>query len=295
MIELKAGAARLGLIPELGGAVAFWKSGKVCVFDAVSDPNLLAQKGHRVAAYPLVPFSNRVADGHFRFDGAEYRMKPNFGGEPHVIHGNGWEHPWELELLSDDSATLQLEWHPPYDRPMDEWPFAYRAQVRFDLREESLAVGMVIENIDQRPQPVGLGFHPYFPRRSGVKLGFSADTVWTNDERHLPALRVPATGEWSFERMRAVEGEAIDNCYAGWDGAAFLRWPDDGLALTVSASPAFRHLVLFTPPEKDFIAVEPVSNMNDALNHAGVTDRGMTILAPAERLEGHIHFALTAC
>ncbi|MBB2154960.1 aldose 1-epimerase [Gluconacetobacter diazotrophicus] len=299
MIELTAGTARLGLLPELGGAVAYWKSRDICVLHAVSDANLLAQRGRAVSGYPLVPFSNRVANGHFRFEGTEYRMKPNFGGESNTLHGNGWEHPWQLELLADDSATLVLDWHPPYEQVtgqvIGQWPFAYRAQLRFDLREDSLSIGMLIENTDLRSQPVGMGFHPYFPRRSGLQLGFAAETVWTNDEHHLPALRVPATGDWSFEHMHAVTTQDIDNCYAGWERAAFLRWPNEGLALTIEADDPFRHLVLFTPPDKPFIAVEPVTNMNDAFNHSGVIDRGVHVLAPGAKLEGHIRIALMAC
>ncbi|GBQ84588.1 aldose 1-epimerase [Gluconacetobacter johannae DSM 13595] len=295
MIELAAGNARLGLLPDLGGAIAHWTSGATQLLHPVRDLNLLAQKGRRVAGYPLLPFSNRVADGRFHFEGEDYRLSPNFGGETHAIHGNGWEHAWELELLSDASATLVLSWHPPHGAEVVEWPFAYCAQLRFDLREDSLSIGMLIENTDSRPQPVGMGFHPYFPRRSGLRLGFSADTVWTSDERNLPSLRVPATGAWSFEHMRAIDGQAIDNCYAEWPGAAFLRWPNEGLALTVEADEPFRHLVLFTPPDKPYIAVEPVSNMNDGLNHPGIVDRGVRVLAPGAKLEGHIRFVLTAC
>ena len=154
---------------------------------------------------------------------------------------------------------------------------------------------MMIENTDTRDQPVGLGFHPYFPRHNGLRLGFSAQSVWTSDDSNLPSLRVPAQGDWSFEKMRDVGDVAIDNCYAGWTRSAFLRWPRLGMSLTLEASDIFSHLVLFTPPGQPFIAVEPASNMNDAFNRHGVADCGVHVLRPGEKLEGHVRMTVATC
>lgn len=294
MIELKAGEARLGLLPDVGGAIAYWRRGAMSFLHPVADPHLVAQRGRAVGGYPLVPFSNRIAHGHFSFEGQEYQLAPNFMGEDNVLHGNGWERRWRLDLLADDSATLELDHEPPGD-PATQWPFAYRALLRFDLREGGLSIGMMIENTDTRDQPVGLGFHPYFPRHNGVRLGFSAQSVWTSDDRNLPSLRVPAQGDWSFEKMRDVGDSAIDNCYAGWTRSAFLRWPRLGLSLTLEASDIFGHLVLFTPPGQPFIAVEPASNMNNAFNRHGVADCGMHVLRPGEKLEGHVRMTVATC
>ena len=93
--------------------------------------------------------------------------------------------------------------------------------------------------------------------------------------------------------MRAPDGPPLDNCYAGWNGSAFLRWPGQGLALTVTAQAPFDHLVVFTPPGRDFIAVEPASNMTDAINRPDIPDRGLTVLQPDEVLHAKVEFALT--
>ena len=42
------------------------------------------------ASFPLVPFSNRIADGRFEWDGEQIEIDPNFAPEPHAIHGVGW-------------------------------------------------------------------------------------------------------------------------------------------------------------------------------------------------------------
>lgn len=293
-LELNAGGATLGLLPDLGGSIAFWRSGGMDFLRPVIDPHLVAQHGRAVAGYPLVPFSNRVAGDQFRFEGVDYHLTPSFAGENCAIHGNGWQRRWRLDMLSDSSATLSL-YHAPVHGLAGQWPFSYRAQLRYDLRENGLSIGIMVENADTRDQPVGMGFHPYFPRHAGLRLGFVASSVWTNGPDHMPALRVPAEGEWSFAHMRDAGHAPIDNCYAGWSGSAFLRWPREGYALTLESSPELRHLVLFTPPEQPYIGVEPVSNMNDGLNRTVIADSGIRVLAPGQRMEGHIRMTVARC
>ncbi|GBQ64987.1 aldose 1-epimerase [Komagataeibacter swingsii] len=295
-LELYAGGMSLGLLPDLGGSIAFWRNGAGMEFlRPVSDPHLVAQHGRAVAGYPLVPFSNRVAGDHFRFEGVDYHLAPSFAGEDCAIHGNGWQRRWRIALLSDSSATLALDHTPSSGASAGQWPFSYRAQLRYDLHEAGLSIGILLENTDTRDQPVGMGFHPYFPRHSGLKLGFTASSVWTNGPDHLPLLRIPADGDWSFARMRDVGPVPIDNCYAGWSGSAFLRWPRAGYALTLEGSPELSHLVLFTPPGQPYIGLEPVSNMNDGFNRTTIADSGVRVLAPGQVMEGHIRMTVARC
>ncbi len=292
MLELKTGLCVLGVKPERGGAIGFWLRDGVEIFRPVSDPNLIAQHNDSVAAYPLIPFSNRVAYGRFTFGGEQFQLDQNFRGEPHAIHGNAWERAWTVTVQEQARAVLRLDHNPPRDPP-GQWPFSYHAEIEYGLRDDGLTVQIRVRNTDRRPQPVGLGFHPFFPRAGDVELGFSAGSVWQAGADSLPAARLPVEGDWRFSPMRAPDGPPLDNCYAGWNGSAFLRWPGQGLALTVTAQAPFDHLVVFTPPGRDFIAVEPASNMTDAINRPDIPDRGLTVLQPDEVLHAKVEFALT--
>jgi aldose 1-epimerase len=51
--------------------------------------------------------------------------------------------------------------------------------------------------------------------------------------------------------------------------------------------------VVFVPRYRAFMAVEPVSNMNNGLNHlSDARDHGIKIIAPGETLEGRILMVL---
>ncbi len=289
MTELRAGDHLLRLAPEVGGAIAAWSRGGEALLHPVSDPKLHAQHGAAVAAYPLIPFSNRVRDGRFRFGGEAFQLAPNFGDSPHTIHGNAWMHPWTVEAAGPDHATLAFEHLPPRDDPA-EWPFAFRAEQRFRLRPDGLDVDVTVLNRDARPFPCGMGLHPFFPR-GDVELGFAAAGVWHTRPDGLPDARLPAEGPWRFEPPRRPDGPPIDNCYTGWGGRFTLRWPSRRLRITVSAGAPFGHAVLFTPPGKDFLATEPASNMTDAVNRMETEpDQGLVVLAPGETLRGSVRF-----
>ena len=292
MLELKTGQCVLGVKPERGGAIGFWTREGKEVLHPVSDPNLLAQQNDTVAAYPLIPFSNRVAFGRFEFEGKQYQLDPNFRGEPHTIHGNAWERTWDVVSHEQARIVLALDHAPPRD-PAGQWPFSYRAEIEYALRDDGLSVSIRVRNTDTRAQPVGLGFHPFFPRTADLQLGFSAGSVWHVGDNSLPDERLPVEGDWRFEPMHGLSGPPLDNCYAGWTGSAFLRWPEQGLALTITAAQPFGHLVVFSPPGRDFIAVEPASNMTDAINRPDIADRGLTILQPDAVLHAQVEFSLS--
>ena len=291
MLTMKTGRSVLEIEPECGGALVSWTRQGTAILHPVIDPKLAAQRGHAVAAYPLIPFSNRVGQGRFGFAGETYQLDRNFAGEPHTIHGNAWMRAWSVDSHDDLQTVLVLDHAPPID-PAGEWPFRYHATLTYALRDDGLTVGIVVRNTDERPQPVGLGFHPFFPRSDDLELGFSAGSVWIAGSDSLPAARAAASGEYGFQPMRPVFGPPLDNCFAGWVGPAFLRWPSRRLALTITAGAPFEHLVVFTPPGKDYVAVEPASNMTDAINHPELADRGLTILQPDETLTATVDLAL---
>ena len=139
--------------------------------------------------------------------------------------------------------------------------------------------------------PAGLGFHPYFARSPGMTLAFEAEGDWLNGSDHLPQERSRAP-QWDFRAGRPVDERNLDNGFFGWQGSMRLSDAVRGKAVTLRAGPLFRHLIVFIPLDRDFVAVEPVSHMTDAVNRTAEPDHGLVVLAPGERLNGTIHFGV---
>ena len=135
---------------------------------------------------------------------------------------------------------------------------------------------MVFTNSAEVAQPVGLGWHPYFPKRARSRLHIELSDRWDSDATQLPTRKVAQPGIDSD-----VSHLAFDNCFDGWTGPARIR--DEKFSLQLSSS--LDHLVVFTPQDKDYFCVEPVSHVSNAIHMADPAEHGLRTLASGETFE----------
>ncbi|MCE7030401.1 aldose 1-epimerase [Jiella avicenniae] len=292
-LALAAGDLSLRVAPAVGGAIAAFAAGDVPLLRQTPSHALAERRAGLCGSYVMIPYSNRIADAAFEFGGARHRLARNFGENPHCLHGNGWQRAWRVVSATRSEAVLGLD-HDPAESAAraTEWPFAYRAEQRFSLTPEGLAVTLRLENRDDRPAPAGFGLHPYFDR-AGAHLRFEADRVWQSDARVLPTVRTKVPAGWDCRTMRPVDGVgAVDHCFEKWDGTAEIAYPDRRILIRIEADPVFGKVVVFRADERDFFAVEPVSHMVDAVNRMATDDHGLRVLAPGERMEGTVRFGI---
>jgi len=237
--------------------------------------------GH--ACYPLVPYSNRIANARLGFAGRTHELHRNIGDHPHSLHGVGWQRPWTVVAHDATAALLALE-HAATTGDATAWPWPFRATQAFTLAADAasatLTAKLTLANTGAAPFPFGLGLHPLFAKSAQSELGFRADALWETDATRLPTPRIPLAGERRFDPSRAGGSVELDNVYAGWDGTATLRDPLRHLDVTVTADRAAGFLVVFVPRGGDCLAVEPVTHMTDAFNRAdrGEAGTGMRVL-----------------
>ena len=280
-LELRAGAARVTLAPEVVAAIVAYDWNGEPVLRPTPDDALAAGDVRRFALYPLLPFCNRIARARLHWNNAEYALARYLAEVPHAIHGNGWRRRWSVVERTPASAMLELV-HTAAGESAREWPFAYRARQAFALEGNALALTLSIANAGHVPFPFGLGWHPFFPRNAVTRLRFAAAGVWHTDPTGLPTRCDPLPSAWNFEAPRAIAATTLDHCFAGWRPPATIAWPDRHLTVSISADEACEYLVVFVPPDCDFLAVEPVTHMTDAFNRAaaGAPATGTRLLAP---------------
>ncbi len=267
--ELHAGALRLAVRSDLGGAVAgFWHRETPILRS--TEPAALTE-ARASAMYPLLPYSNRLGYRRFRWKGHDYTTRANVPDSPHSLHGIGWQRPWQIVSSSVLEVVLELVHEADAD-----WPFAFTARQYFTLSAESFSVRLQFTNTAALEAPVGLGWHPYFVKRLRSRLHIELSDRWEADATLLPTRKVAQPGIDSD-----LSHLDFDNCFEGWRGPARIR--DERFSLQLSSS--LPYLVVYTPPTRDFFCVEPVSHVNNAIHMADPAACGLVALAPGATLE----------
>ena len=268
-VELRAGDLRLALQPDLGGCMAgLWRAGLPVLRS--TEPAELAS-ARLSGGYPLAPYSNRLGYRRFRWLGREHTTEPNFDDNPHSVHGVAWQRPWSVTECTATQALLHLR-----HAGDAHWPFAFDLEQRFELSATALDLHLRFTNRADHAQPAGLGWHPYFPKRARSRLHIELAERWDNDATGLPVRRVAQPGIDAD-----VAHLEFDNCFAGWRGAARLR--DEKLSLRLSSS--LPYLVVFTPQNKPYYCVEPVSHVSNAIHMANPAEFGLAAVDPGQVIE----------
>ena len=256
LLTLTHGALRCDIVPGLGGAiVGLWFDGI-----AVLRPPPQAGLTHvrEAGSYPLLPFSNRIGQARMLWDGVCYTLASNFAPEPHAIHGVGWQRPWAVSDKGADFAQLSLQYGGG-----SGWPFAFECRQTLQLHANALQLTLMLTNRAGHAAPMGLGWHPYFAKRPGSRIRFAASGRWEMGSDKLPTGRLPVPG---LETACATLD--VDHCFDGWSG--MVQLVDDGLRSTITSD--LDCLVVFTHPSRNFVAIEPVSHVNNALHLASGGD-----------------------
>jgi aldose 1-epimerase len=287
---LTCGPLSLALGPDLGGSVASFDrdsggGAKTPVFRGIAagEGGILDQ-----GCFPLVPFVNRVRGGRFVFRGREVRLAPNLAGDPSPLHGTGWLGRWTVEKHDDCECVLRFR------HASGDWPWPFHAAQHFALDPDGLTLTLTCANASSEPMPCGLGLHPYFPCTPETVLDAEVARAWTIDAETLPVEEVPAEGRYDL-RGRRICGAGLDNGFGGWSGTARLSdpaWPFD-ITLT---SPEARFLHVYAPVEGGFVALEPVTHANAALNRREDEweTLGLRVLAPGEAMSLSMRVEVTA-
>ena len=269
VLELSAGKLRLSLRLDLGAAIAgFWRDALPVL---VSTEAEALDTAWASGGYLLAPYSNRLGDCQFNWQGQTYRTALNNSISPHSIHGVVLSRPWQLISASADRAELQVRHASDAD-----WPFAFTLRQRITLTALALQIELAMTNDDTRAQPAGLGWHPYFPKRAHSRLKIQVKERWDSD----PATELPTRAVAQHGVNAEVASLGFDHCFGGWSGVALID--DEQLSLRLSSS--LGYLVVYTPHDKPLFAVEPVSHVNNALNMADPAAHGVRALAAGETM-----------
>ena len=238
------------------------------------------RSGHPV----LFPFPNRIREGRFTFQGTEFSLPLNDPTKSNAIHGFTPRTPWQVSAISqgmtDAAVTGQFRLSRDLPTSLGLWPADCSLKLTYRLLASALRVEAVVQNFGPGPMPFGLGYHPYFrlptvpdAKADDMVLETAAQSLWETDGG-LPSGRLlPLPPDLDFCTPRSIGSTAIDNLLGNlretddpFPCVATLSHRDQPGRLRIHADRSFTQLVLFTPPHRTAVAIEPYTCATDAPN-----------------------------
>lgn len=275
MLDLRAGDWQARLLPDRGAAMArlTWRGRDILApLPEGADPN-----ASFAGAFLMAPWTNRLDQGRIAVDGTAWCLAVNRPQDRTAIHGLLRDRAWTVEGSDASGAVLALA--------LDAPPFRCVARLTVGLSAEGLALALSLTAQGDRPQPLGIGWHPWFARPPGTRLGFGARWRCRHDSRQLPVAAEP------FDRLDGDEAAylGLDTHFAGWDGDAAIRQPD-GMTIRLAARGAWAgNLQVFAPPGAPVLCIEPVSHLPDAPNRPVLAPLGpLAVHAPGGTITGSL-------
>lgn len=221
----------------------------------------------------LLPWPNRITDGHYRFGGRDLQLPITEVSRGHASHGLVRWTAWQVVTHHDDSVELayRLMAQPGY-------PWTLDLSVRYAVSDGGLTTTVRATNLAAEPAPFAAGAHPYFLVGDGPVDGWElevpADTALRVDERKIPVAREAVSGDLDFRTARRIGDTSLDTPYtdlardASGHATVTVRGPDGAVQLWMDG--AHRWAQVYTaddlPDARSALAVEPMTAPPDAFN-----------------------------
>jgi aldose 1-epimerase len=283
--ELRRDGQR-AVVVEVGGGLRTYEVSGEPVVDGYAAGEMCSGGRGQV----LVPWPNRVRDGKYAFDGADYQLALSEPEHHNAIHGLVRWANWSVGELEPHRVVMTHRLH-----PQPGYPFALDLELDYRLEDHGLSVTLGARNAGERPCPFGAGAHPY------VRVGtpkIDAATLRAPGRRHLvtDARGIPTGSEavegtaYDFTGGRPIGDMQLDTAFdeleRGPDGRAVVTMAGPDREVSLWFDEAYRFVMLFTgdtigEPERrrGGLAIEPMTCAPNAFQ----TGDGLLTLKPEER------------
>jgi len=311
--------ARAQVVPALGGncvELALCAAGDdkaVAVIDDLQHLDKLREQRSRYGIPVLFPWPSGIAGGGFHFIGRRIDVVPPGQNLP-THHGYVSKVPWRVVRSDCDNTAAWVTCaisRAECGEAAQRWPWDFELELTWRLESDRLHLQAVARNKSNEAMPAGLGFHPYFSLPLGGRGDATANRLYLAAERQwdlTPVMKVehgaPAKAPFFFEKMEidgtakqgtSATGKSLNDVYLatmeqGRSRAVLSDGQPDGLRLAVSGSKDFRTWVLYTPPDRAALSVEPWTLVPNGFNlaDAGREDSGTLVIPAGKAWQGDV-------
>ncbi len=268
----------------------------------------------------LVPYANRIrgalsADGDditTEWHGKRLVLPANWSGknpgaERHSIHGLILTRKADDFRVSDDGSLITAHIHAGDFG--GHWLSSTDLTIRIDLHADTVDSTIIARNAGSEPEPMGIGWHPYFTipsgRRDQVRLHIPAtEHVETNNlDDVFPTGKITSIKgtrlDFTAPEGKLIGNELYDDSFSGLvrtNGEVVVSLIDPaaryGLHIE-GLSPAIKTVQFYAPKDKPFVALEEQYNFGDPFSKLwNGMDTGMVTLTPGQSTTWRVRLQL---
>jgi len=252
----------------------------------------------------LFPFPGRLRGTSFEFRGRKFSLEAG-DGIGNAIHGFVISRPWRI--VDQTEVRVVGEFQASKDAPeiLQHWPTDFRIAVVYELIGHALTSDVRIENTGDGPLPFGFGTHPYFrvPLGAGSNAAQNVVTVpaasyWELENMLPTGRKLPVSGGRSLAAGLPFAETKLDDVFSDLSfeagrATATIEDPQLRRRLELSFDDQFLECVVYNPPHREAICLEPYTCVPDAYALAadGV-ETGLRVLEPGEIFSTRIDIRL---
>jgi galactose mutarotase-like enzyme len=271
----------------------------------------------------LVPFANRIlgplSNGDktvsFAWQGHPLTLDANWKGKkpeavPHAIHGLILASKTDdvKETMEGDTKTVSGVIHNQnFSQP---WFSKTDVSISVSVGRDAVIATVEAKNVGDKPEPVGIAWHPYFNLPSGdrtqARLHLPGDLraeVNNYDDVFPTGKLLPSEGtpyDFTAQGGKALGDLFLDdnwtNLKKASDGSSYSEIIDPAANYGIRIVALSRHVntvQVYAPIDQKFIALEPQFNYNDPFGKEwGNRDTGMVTLLPGQSVTWKVKLEL---
>ncbi len=230
----------------------------------------------------LAPFPNRIAKGEYSFENQEYSLKINENDRGHALHGLFFNRPFRFidkkEDMNQEEAVITFQNSLSKDE-FQGYPFALQVEIQLTLGIKELKIQVSATNKDERKLPYGIGWHPYFLSKGKIdnsKLILPSTEIMEFSDRDKMQL-IPTGNLIPFEEMKhnLLGATQLDTCFLNKESKSVVFEN-----LEIFMDEKMKYLQIYTPDDRESIAIEPMSCAPDSFNN----QLGLINLQPGQKV-----------
>jgi aldose 1-epimerase len=232
----------------------------------------------------LAPWVNRVRNGNYSFEGRNFQLPINEAKLGNAIHGFLARKPFEIFEQKCTHELAEVSFTHSYKGDFQGFPFPFIYTLTFQLKRNGVfTLHFDANNTGDTNMPFACGWHPYFTIAnsdvSQLEITFNPTLKYISDEQMIPMAEEIA----SFSMPIRFSETTLDHVFKLEKQTKHLTQLTDTqskISLFLKQNSfELPYLVVFAPPSKNCVAIEPMTGNTDALN----TGDGLKILSPNER------------